>query len=110
LLLSGAGWWRAGARREVLTAQGLSTLFDARIEVTCAGHTEGVLGWTRMVDAPGAAPHSAHVRRSTGVLRPMLRAHPRRLILPLFHLREPHAARAAAVRIVALGEQRAIAA
>jgi iron complex transport system ATP-binding protein len=40
LLLSGAGWWRAGARREVLTAQGLSTLFDARIEVTCAGHTE----------------------------------------------------------------------
>jgi iron complex transport system ATP-binding protein len=40
LLLSGAGWWRAGVRREVLTAQGLSTLFDARIEVTCAGHTE----------------------------------------------------------------------
>jgi len=40
LLLSGAGWWRAGARRDVLTAPALSTLFGARIDVTTAGHTE----------------------------------------------------------------------
>ena len=40
LLLSGVGWWRAGARREVLTAQALSTLFGARIEVAQAGHSE----------------------------------------------------------------------
>jgi iron complex transport system ATP-binding protein len=40
LLLSGAGWWRAGSRTEVLTAQELSTLFDTRIEVAAAGHTE----------------------------------------------------------------------
>ena len=40
LLLSGAGWWRAGPRSRVLTAQELSTLFDTRIEVTAAGHTE----------------------------------------------------------------------
>jgi iron complex transport system ATP-binding protein len=40
LLLSGAGWWHAGVRSEVLTAQALSTLFDARIEVTRAGRTE----------------------------------------------------------------------
>jgi iron complex transport system ATP-binding protein len=40
LLLSGLGWWRAGARRDVLTAQALSTLFGARIEVATAGRTE----------------------------------------------------------------------
>ena len=40
LLLSGAGWWRAGPRGDVLTAQALSTLFDARIEVAAAGHGE----------------------------------------------------------------------
>jgi iron complex transport system ATP-binding protein len=40
LLLSGAGWWRAGTRRDVLTAGALSTLFGARIDVTAAGHTE----------------------------------------------------------------------
>jgi iron complex transport system ATP-binding protein len=40
LLLSGAGWWRAGPRSDVLTAPQLSTLFDTRIEVTTAGHTE----------------------------------------------------------------------
>jgi iron complex transport system ATP-binding protein len=40
LLLSGAGWWRAGRRADVLTAQELSTLFDTRIEVSSAGHTE----------------------------------------------------------------------
>jgi iron complex transport system ATP-binding protein len=40
LLLSGAGWWRAGLRAEVLTARELSTLFDTRIEVTSAGRTE----------------------------------------------------------------------
>jgi iron complex transport system ATP-binding protein len=40
LLLSGDGWWRAGRRNDVLTAQELSTLFDTRIEVTSAGHGE----------------------------------------------------------------------
>jgi iron complex transport system ATP-binding protein len=40
LLLSGAGWWRAGRRSDVLTAQELSKLFDTRIEVTPAGQTE----------------------------------------------------------------------
>jgi iron complex transport system ATP-binding protein len=40
LLLSGAGWWRAGPRREVLTAHALSALFNARIDVTTAGRTE----------------------------------------------------------------------
>ncbi|HEX4599089.1 MAG TPA: ABC transporter ATP-binding protein [Burkholderiaceae bacterium] len=40
LLLSGDGWWRAGRRSDVLTAQELSTLFDARIEVTAAGRGE----------------------------------------------------------------------
>jgi iron complex transport system ATP-binding protein len=40
LLLSGAGWWRAGRRSEVLTAQELSKLFDTRIDVTPAGQTE----------------------------------------------------------------------
>jgi len=40
LLLSGAGWWRAGRRDEVLTAQELSTLFSTRIEVTSVGQAE----------------------------------------------------------------------
>ncbi|HEX4583675.1 MAG TPA: ABC transporter ATP-binding protein [Burkholderiaceae bacterium] len=40
LLLSGSGWWRAGRRADVLTAAELSTLFNTRIEVTSAGHTE----------------------------------------------------------------------
>jgi iron complex transport system ATP-binding protein len=40
LLLSGQGWWRAGRRADVLTAPELSALFDTRIEVTPAGHTE----------------------------------------------------------------------
>jgi iron complex transport system ATP-binding protein len=40
LLLSGQGWWRAGRRGDVLTAGELSALFDTRIEVTGAGHTE----------------------------------------------------------------------
>ena len=40
LLLSGAGWWRAGPRAEVLTAEALSDLFATRIEVARAGHTE----------------------------------------------------------------------
>jgi len=40
LLLSGAGHWRAGPRGDVLTAQALSRLFDAQIEVTAAGGTE----------------------------------------------------------------------
>jgi len=40
LLLSGAGWWRAGPRRDVLTAPGLSQLFGARIEVSPAGDGE----------------------------------------------------------------------
>jgi iron complex transport system ATP-binding protein len=40
LLLSGAGWWRAGPRSEVLTAPALSTLFNTQIHVTSAGHTE----------------------------------------------------------------------
>jgi len=43
LLLSGQGWWRAGARAEVLTASELSALFDTRIEVTAAG--EGEVFW-----------------------------------------------------------------
>jgi iron complex transport system ATP-binding protein len=40
LLLSGSGWWRAGRRADVLTAPELSTLFDTRIEVASAGHSE----------------------------------------------------------------------
>ena len=40
LLMSGQGWWRAGRRADVLTAGELSTLFNTRIEVTSAGHTE----------------------------------------------------------------------
>ena len=45
LLLSGAGGWRAGPRREVLTAPALSALFDAHIEVAPAGPTE--VFWVR---------------------------------------------------------------
>jgi iron complex transport system ATP-binding protein len=40
LLLSGDGWWRAGLRGDVLTAQELSRLFDTRVEVTSAGRSE----------------------------------------------------------------------
>jgi iron complex transport system ATP-binding protein len=40
LLLSGAGWWRAGPRAEVLTAPQLSSLFDAPIQVTRADGVE----------------------------------------------------------------------
>lgn len=40
LLLSGAGHWGAGPRREVLTAEALSRLFNASIEVTAAGAAE----------------------------------------------------------------------
>jgi iron complex transport system ATP-binding protein len=40
LLLSGAGWWRAGPRSEVLTAQSLSTLFGASIRVVETDHRD----------------------------------------------------------------------
>ncbi len=40
LLLSGAGWWRAGRREEVLTPQALSTLFGTRIQVVGADHRD----------------------------------------------------------------------
>jgi len=40
LLLSGAGWWRAGPRPEVLTAQSLSTLFGAGIRVVETGRRD----------------------------------------------------------------------
>jgi iron complex transport system ATP-binding protein len=40
LLLSGAGWWQAGPRAEVLTPQSLSTLFGARIRVVGTGHRD----------------------------------------------------------------------
>jgi len=40
LLLSGAGWWRAGMRRDVLTPDALSELFGARIRVVGTDHRD----------------------------------------------------------------------
>jgi iron complex transport system ATP-binding protein len=40
LLLSGAGWWQAGPRAEVLTPQSLSALFGARIRVVGTPHRD----------------------------------------------------------------------